>query len=212
MTTPRGTSNSNVRGNTAARAARRAWLMKTYESNVPELVRCYRCCIFLYNPDGVNISSSASPNDKKLALFEVPAEGLTGGHRMILASPLTIDRIIPGALGGTYAKTNIRPSCQECATITGNALKAAMKAKTGWKRCSGSGKHVHLTWPRDAAEGYPGAVVCNCTFGVLVRKRGGTEWTGIVRSHDVLWEADQYRCGPEPVRFRYTTPIKEATK
>lgn len=40
---------------------------------------------------------------------------------------LTVDRIVPGCKGGTYRRTNIRPSCSDCATKTGNALKAALK-------------------------------------------------------------------------------------
>lgn len=39
----RGTSNSNARGNTRDRARRRAWLVKTYASDVPGFCRCYRC-------------------------------------------------------------------------------------------------------------------------------------------------------------------------
>lgn len=41
--TYRGSSNSNQRGNTRDRARRRAWLLKTYESDVPGFCRCYRC-------------------------------------------------------------------------------------------------------------------------------------------------------------------------
>lgn len=29
-------------------------------------------------------------------------------------STLTVDRIIPGALGGRYTRDNIRPACQRC--------------------------------------------------------------------------------------------------
>jgi len=41
---PRGTSNSNVRGNTRDRESRKRWLLKTWASNVGEgTARCYRC-------------------------------------------------------------------------------------------------------------------------------------------------------------------------
>ena len=44
----RGTSNSNARGSSYARARRRAWLLKTYESNEsPGTCRCYRCGVLL---------------------------------------------------------------------------------------------------------------------------------------------------------------------
>lgn len=39
----RGTSNRNVRGNSADRAARRRYLVRAYESDVPGHCRCYRC-------------------------------------------------------------------------------------------------------------------------------------------------------------------------
>lgn len=41
---------------------------------------------------------------------------------------LTVDRITPGALGGTYRRSNIRPACSSCQTFTGNQLKAAIRA------------------------------------------------------------------------------------
>lgn len=40
----RGTSNANVRGNSADRAARRRYLVAAYESDAgPGTCRCYRC-------------------------------------------------------------------------------------------------------------------------------------------------------------------------
>ncbi len=40
----RGTSNSNARGSTYDRAARRAYLLRTYESDAgANTCRCYRC-------------------------------------------------------------------------------------------------------------------------------------------------------------------------
>lgn len=43
----RGTSNSNVRGNTTDRARRRWWLLVNYASDVPDTCRCYRCGVLL---------------------------------------------------------------------------------------------------------------------------------------------------------------------
>lgn len=43
VTARRGTSNTNVRGNSKDRAARKAWLMTTWASDTPGFVRCYRC-------------------------------------------------------------------------------------------------------------------------------------------------------------------------
>jgi hypothetical protein len=60
-------------------------------------------------------------------------------------------------------------------------------------RCPGSGQLVLLSWFPDKS-GYPGAVVCECSYGVLVRKGSVREATsqaghqgdaGIVRVHYV---------------------------
>lgn len=47
-TNARGTTNKNERGNTRDRAARRAYLIKTFASDVSPLwCRCYRCGVIL---------------------------------------------------------------------------------------------------------------------------------------------------------------------
>ena len=89
----RGTSNQNVRGNTKDRAARRAWLMKTYAANIPGYCRCYRCGALLFG------------------------------------EMLTIDRIKPGCKGGKYVRSNIRPSCADCAAVTGSQLGVERQRK-----------------------------------------------------------------------------------
>lgn len=35
---------------------------------------------------------------------------------------ITVDRIVPGVLGGTYRRSNIRPACGPCNSETGGAL------------------------------------------------------------------------------------------
>lgn len=89
-------SNSNDRGSSRDRAARKWWLLNNYTSDcdqrrVPSC-RCYRCGEVLY--------------------YET----------------LTVDRIVPGALGGKYVRTNIRPACSRCNSETGNALKRRLRA------------------------------------------------------------------------------------
>ena len=88
----RGTSNSNQRGNAESRRRRKAWLLKTYASDLPRRCRCYRC---------------GKPLTKK---------------------QITVDRIIPGCLGGKYTRDNIRPACSWCNTKTGSDLGHARKA------------------------------------------------------------------------------------
>ena len=47
--------------------------------------------------------------------------------RSLSRSLVEADRIIPGCLGGSYRRSNIRPVCEECNKITGNAVKAMIR-------------------------------------------------------------------------------------
>lgn len=113
--TRRGTSNGNARGSSANRRARRAWIMITFAADVPGFCRCYRCGRLLFNlddhPDApVNGFTHKILTDSGILL------------RMETVYPLTTDRIIPGAKGGTYRRNNIRPACAGCNSETGGAL------------------------------------------------------------------------------------------
>lgn len=98
MTSRRGTTNRNQRGNTRDRQARRAWLVTTFRADADLMTsvsgalplgtgylacRCYRC------------------------------------GKLLTASTVTVDRIVPGCQGGTYRRTNIRPACSTCNSETG---------------------------------------------------------------------------------------------
>jgi hypothetical protein len=39
------------------------------------------------------------------------------------------DRRVPGVLGGTYRRENLRPVCEECNKITGNAVSKMLRDK-----------------------------------------------------------------------------------
>lgn len=41
---------------------------------------------------------------------------------------ITVDRIVPGALGGRYVRSNIRPACGPCNSETGGKLGADRRA------------------------------------------------------------------------------------
>lgn len=110
----RGTTNRNARGGSDARRRRRAWLVKTYASDVPGHCRCFRC------------------------------------GRLLTEVTVTVDRIVPGCEGGTYARHNIRPACADCNQRTGSALGNARqtgKVKPcqcgGFFEKNGSGAFVH---------------------------------------------------------------------
>lgn len=43
--------------------------------------------------------------------------------KVLTADTVTIDRIIPGARGGRYIRSNIRPACAKCNSETGGAVR-----------------------------------------------------------------------------------------
>lgn len=86
----RGTSNSNVRGSSHSRRARRAYLLRVFESkHGAGTCLCYRC------------------------------------GEILKDETLTVDRIVPGALGGKYRRNNIRPACGPCNSETGGGVRGA---------------------------------------------------------------------------------------
>jgi hypothetical protein len=88
MSSRRGTSNTNARGSSRDRAARRRYLVRVYESNQgPGTCRCYRC------------------------------------GWLLTESTVTVDRVVPGAKGGRYVRTNIRPACAGCNSETGGRVR-----------------------------------------------------------------------------------------
>ena len=48
------------------------------------------------------------------------------GLALTLAT-LTVDRILPGILGGRYVRANIRPACMGCNSRRGTMLREALK-------------------------------------------------------------------------------------
>lgn len=45
---------------------------------------------------------------------------------------LTVDRILPGCLGGKYVRGNIRPACQQCNIRRGNDARETKRRLTNW--------------------------------------------------------------------------------
>jgi hypothetical protein len=98
MTKARGTSNSNARGSSKDRLARKRWLL-------------------------ANFSKRLGRHRAKCAFRGCPT--------ILTLETVTVDRYpIPGALGGTYARDNIRPACAKHNYGEGNTIariKAAME-------------------------------------------------------------------------------------
>lgn len=112
----RGTTNKNDRGSNEDRRRRRAWVMKTWASDIPETFRCFRCGGLLYNEDTPPNSTHFEWSGE--ALYHIERLDITVA-RYKRVTPLTIDRIVPGCQGGTYRRTNIRPACGTCNSSTG---------------------------------------------------------------------------------------------
>lgn len=99
--TRRGTSNTNARGSTRDRKARRRWIVTSFRADRDVsrrgrgtalgrgfvACRCYRC------------------------------------GRLLTEATVTVDRIVPGCHGGTYRRNNIRPACALCNSETGGATR-----------------------------------------------------------------------------------------
>lgn len=98
MSRARGTSNTNVRGSSKDRLARKRWLLATFSKR---LGQHHAKCAF------------------------------RGCPTILTLETVTVDRYpVPGALGGTYARDNIRPACATHNYGEGNAIariKAAME-------------------------------------------------------------------------------------
>ena len=121
MTVTRGTTNGNDRGNNADRRRRREWLVEAYRADTDEV-------IWVTEGDG--------------GYETVPACRCYRCGILLTVDTVTVDRIVPGCLGGTYAHNNIRPACSNCNTETGAGLAnakhlrvAKMKARILKKAC-----------------------------------------------------------------------------
>lgn len=109
----RGTSNSAVRGNSEDRRRRRVYLVTTYRANVDADVLTPH---FVFGTRPVALGQG-----------HAACRCYRCGY-LLTVETVTVDRIIPGCLGGTYRRDNIRPACLGCNSSTGAAL-ATRKGK-----------------------------------------------------------------------------------
>lgn len=108
MTATRGTSNSNVRGSSYSRRRRREWLVETYRADV-DVADCRDSCQIP--------SHLIAPRGEGQAACRCYRCG-----DLLTVDTVTVDRIVPGCMGGTYRRNNIRPACGPCNSETGGAL------------------------------------------------------------------------------------------
>lgn len=97
--TVRGTSNGNERGSAEQRRRRKAWLVETYRAN-----------------QDMGVFGPCKPG------WGEPACRCYRCGVLLTVADVTVDRIVPGCLGGTYRRDNIRPACGDCNSETGGAM------------------------------------------------------------------------------------------
>lgn len=103
---PRGTSNSNARGSTRDRRARKLWLLVTFDTDLgPEVARCALRC----HQDC---------------------------HGTVTYETMQVDRKVSQLHGGTYRRENIQPSCPPCNHQKGTQEREAEHARTCHGTCA----------------------------------------------------------------------------
>lgn len=107
----RGTSNGNQRGGSDARARRRAWLVQTYRAD--------RDVIAVLGSARVPVLIEVLPGTERAQ----PACRCYRCGLLLTVDTVTVDRIVPGCRGGTYARNNIRPACGTCNSSTGATVR-----------------------------------------------------------------------------------------
>lgn len=128
----RGTSNADVRGNTAARRERREWLVDTYRADVDAAV--------VVDPETGDVAVYPWGDAVTLVFGDYavrrPACRCYRCGCLLVDETVTADRIKPGVEGGSYGtpkrdtregRTNIRPACGTCNSQTGQALSMARR-------------------------------------------------------------------------------------
>lgn len=107
MTVRRGTTNGNDRGSNVQRRRRREWLVRTYRADVDVDLRY------------IGIAAAELGEG-------IPACRCYRCGTLLTADTVTVDRIIPGCQGGTYARNNVRPCCASCNSSTGGGVRRSV--------------------------------------------------------------------------------------
>ena len=75
-----------------------------------------------------NVRGSATDRRRrKLWLLSAFGDGTTAAcsycGKPLTVETITVDRVVPGCRGGTYARGNIQPACALCNSVYGGALR-----------------------------------------------------------------------------------------
>ena len=124
----------STRGNVTDRERRRLWVLQTYRADVDAITVQFR------SSGRMDVWFAKSPRDQRIMLDQLedddaidmisvePACRCYRCGNLLTLVTLTVDRIIPGCKGGTYRRTNIRPSCSDCANKQGGELRAKIRS------------------------------------------------------------------------------------
>lgn len=147
----RGASNTNDRGNTDTRRARKAWMIEAYradrdlkffprsvdapawvDSQTPYLGG-HRFETYVITPEGITCDVPLGEGEPACRCYRCGT--------LLTIDTVTVDKIFTRPEGGTYRTptqdrreraTNCRPACNDCQIITGAPLAAQSRSK---KKC-----------------------------------------------------------------------------
>lgn len=127
-----GRHGGDKRGSADARRRRKLYLVDTYRANVDVIAIEWADgdTQLIYPTDRAMFEQWAAVQLDALTVSVefVPACRCYRCGRLLTVDDVTVDRITPGAEGGTYRRDNIRPACGFDNSSTGGVLGAARKA------------------------------------------------------------------------------------
>lgn len=120
MAAKRGTTNGNARGSSYNRAARRQWLIDNYAADCAIAIPARFTCELV-----IPVSHIVQYQEYGDSVYRCCRCYRCG--KLLTVDTVTVDRIVPGCKGGTYARNNIRPACGGCNSETGGATRRVRK-------------------------------------------------------------------------------------
>lgn len=124
----------DARGSAETRRRRKQWLVETFRANVDVIAIGWADgdTQLVYPTDRAMFEQWATVQLDALTIDVefIPACRCYRCGRLLTVDDVTVDRIIPGAEGGTYRRTNIRPACGFDNSSTGGVLGAARRRST----------------------------------------------------------------------------------
>jgi hypothetical protein len=95
---------TDLRGSNDQRRRRREWLVATFRADADVII--------LFGAEVATLHGMGTPACRCYRC-----------GKLLTVDTVTVDRIIPGAHGGTYRRNNIRPACGRCNSSTGATIR-----------------------------------------------------------------------------------------